>query len=94
MKKELNPEIFRLNLTTMQYEPIPGITPPNAPDENPILPNHPEAPEPIMPDENPPITEPETPPFDPAPERSPIDPGIPELNPDPIPGQDPMIPMK
>lgn len=78
----------------MQYDPIPGITPPNAPYENPILPNQPEAPEPITPDENPPMIEPETPPFDPAPERSPIDPGIPELNPDPIPGQEPMIPMK
>jgi hypothetical protein len=77
----------------MQLDQNPGITPPTAPPENPVLPNQPEAPEPITPDENPPVTEPETPPFDPAPERSPIDPGIPELNPDPIPGQDPMIPM-
>lgn len=78
----------------MQYDPIPGITPPNAPDENPILPNQPEAPEPITPDENPPITEPDTSPPIPPVENPPIDPGIPELNPDPIPCQEPMTPMK
>ncbi|TDB68219.1 filamentous hemagglutinin [Arundinibacter roseus] len=62
---------------------------PQNPVENPILPNQPEIPEPIAPEENPPIIppEPETPPFDPVPEYEPVDPGIPELDPDPLPGQ-------
>ncbi len=35
----------------------PGITPPVGPPETPILPNQPEAPDPVLPDESP-ITNP------------------------------------
>jgi len=82
---------------TYNQNPFPGVLTPGgipAPDITPGV-GPPETPQPVVPDEQP-VTNPpsEAPGYDPAPERNPVNPGIPELNFEPIPGTASVYAMK
>lgn len=67
---------------------------PLTPPETPPLEPRPEYPDPEIPDENPAWEkEPETPPVVPEPELPPYTPDAPEINPEPLPGQEPDEPL-
>ena len=67
---------------------------PLSPQEAPPFDPRPEYPNPEIPQETPPWeNEPDTPPVVPEPEMPPYSPDAPEINPEPLPGQEPNEPL-